>query len=96
MLNNVYSLLVPKVPFINLLHCIVLSVSGRNPDLQVQFALHYHLSTDRTSVVQLQLRRNPVGPQQFSHIQLRVQYILVMTKNLETYIYFHTYAIVYS
>jgi len=76
--NNGYSLLVPEVPFINVLHCTVFSVSGPNSVLQVQFALHYHhaslcLSTDCTSVVQFQLRRNSVGSQQFSRIQLRVQ-----------------------
>jgi len=55
--NNVYSLLVPEVPFINLLHCtIFFSVSGPNSVLQVQFTLHYHhaslcLSADCTSVV---------------------------------------------
>lgn len=78
MRNNVYSLLVLEVPLINLLHCIVLSVYGWHSVLQVQLALHYHhaslcLSADCTSVVQFQLRRNPVGPQQFSRIQLRVQ-----------------------
>jgi len=40
--NNGYSLLVPEVPFINVLHCTVFSVSGPNSVLQVQFALHYH------------------------------------------------------
>ena len=78
MCNKVYSLLVPEVPFINLLHCIVFSVSRPNSVLQVQFPLHYHhaslcLSADCTSVVQFQLRRNPAEPQQFSRIQLCVQ-----------------------
>jgi hypothetical protein len=78
MRNNVYSLLVPEVPLINILHCIVLYVSGWHSVLQVQFALHYNhaslcLSADCTSVVQFQLGRNAVEPQQFSRIQLRVQ-----------------------
>ena len=79
--NNVYSLWVPEVPFINLLHCVALSVSGHNSVLQmataVQFALHHRhvslcLSADWTSVGLFQVRRNPVRPQQFFFTPLHV------------------------
>jgi hypothetical protein len=102
--NNVYSSLVTEVPFSHLFDCIVLSVPGRNAVLQVlnavQSALHYHraslfLSAECTFVVHFQPRWNPVGPQLFSRIQFCVQ-IPVMTSNLETCIFFHTYDIVYS
>jgi hypothetical protein len=102
--NNVYSSLVPEVPFSHLFHCIVLSVPGRNAVLQVltavQCALHYHraslcLSADCTSAVHFQPRINHGGLQQFSRIQLCVQ-IPVMTSSLETCVFFHTNDIVYS